>query len=192
MVGVQQWRNDPDRPFRNIRRNKHGSRSKKLRPLDGSKPNSAGPMQHRRWANLSGRWPTDDPVRNLHQRWEIVSAIWHNRCPDRCHGEGAPSDAARQAWDTNPEHDQGEGPRARSTPSSASTGSSTAMVWRSHGCGRGAARLGLIGSPGRSTRHVSANWSSPGVVGSLAARLHAVSKPRDPGLFRTGSGPACP
>jgi hypothetical protein len=82
--------------------------------------------------------------------------------------------------------------RARSEPSSAPTGSSTAIMWRSHGCGRGATHRGFIGLPGRSTRHGSPNRSRPGAVGFLAARLHTVSKPRDPRPFRTGSGPACP
>jgi hypothetical protein len=88
MVGVQQWRNDPDRPFRNIRRNKHGSRSKKVRPLDGSKLNSAGPMPRRRRAHLPGSWPTHNPIHSLHQRGEIASASRHNRSPERCHGAG--------------------------------------------------------------------------------------------------------
>jgi hypothetical protein len=95
MAGVTQWRNDPDRPFRNIRRNKHGSRSNNRKPLDGSKPDSAGPMPPR-------GWPTDDPARILHQRREIVSASRHQPCHNRHHGPRAPSDVAPQAWDTTP------------------------------------------------------------------------------------------
>ena len=68
MAGVQDWRNDPDKPFRNSSRSTHGSRSHTIRPLDGSKRNSAGPRRRRGEATLPGRWPTDDPVRRLPQR----------------------------------------------------------------------------------------------------------------------------
>jgi hypothetical protein len=55
-------------------RNKHDSRSRKIRPLGASKRNSTGPRHRLGRANLPGRWPTDDPVRSLHQHGEIVSA----------------------------------------------------------------------------------------------------------------------
>ena len=104
MAGVTQWRNDPDRPFRSIRRHRHGSRSNNRKRLDGSKPNSAGPMSPRRGANLPWRWPTDDPIRHLHQRREIVSASRPNLGHERRHGKGVPircsaSGRGHRAWE---------------------------------------------------------------------------------------------
>jgi hypothetical protein len=102
MAGVTQWRNDPDRPFRSIRRNTHGGRSNNRKPRDGSRPNSAGPMAPRRGTPpLWGR-PTDDSSRHPLRRGEIVPASGHNRDHERRHDAGAPSDTARQADDPTP------------------------------------------------------------------------------------------
>jgi hypothetical protein len=97
MAGVTQCRNDPDRPFKNIRRNKHVARSNNRKPPDGSRPNNAGPMPPRRGANLPSRWPTGDPSRHLRPRREIGSVSQPNRGRDRRQDAGAPSEAAHQS-----------------------------------------------------------------------------------------------
>jgi hypothetical protein len=88
-AGGIQWRNDPDRPFRNIRKNTPGSRNNNRKPRDGCKPGSAGPMPPRRWAMLPWRAPTDEALRCRYSGRGILSAGSPPLGDDRRDGTGA-------------------------------------------------------------------------------------------------------